>query len=378
MPHGGQIVVPSDSQSLDISTQTQQLDLAHGPVPLSDVTYGFIALTHSQIMTRLQHPPLSLSVVTQQAFITDYVAILNLAPSLSGLSLVQGQSQEGSNVLEPLPILLSVAFPTAALSTMMEVSQQPQQQNPIATTMVVFAEEKGNKSRLNLCSFNMKNPIPDHVIGIPVSSVSYTVEDSAGRTTSLSETANSYFISTPSKESTISKQNRVKTSIEWINKVGKKADNFRQHVRLGSKVSATVKGKLRLGARILQEGGLEKLFKQIFNVGAEEKLLNAFQCYLSTTAGPVAGLLFISTERLAFCSERPLTFTLPTGKLFRTPYKVMIPLKKIKVANQSENVNKPSQKYIQVVTVDKFEFWFMGFLKYQKAFKYIQQSISQS
>ncbi|KAJ4973243.1 hypothetical protein NE237_006417 [Protea cynaroides] len=215
----------------------------------------------------------------------------------------------------------------------------------------------------------MKNPIPDHVIGIPVSSVSYTVEDSAGRTTSLSETANSYFLSTPSKESTISKQYRVKTSIEWINKVGKKADNFRQHVRLGSKVSATVKGKLRLGARILQEGGLEKLFKQIFNVGAEEKLLNAFQCYLSTTAGPVAGLLFISTERLAFCSERPLTFTLPTGKLFRTPYKVMIPLKKIKVANQSENVNKPSQKYIQVVTVDKFEFWFMGFLKYQKAFK---------
>ncbi|KAJ4974907.1 hypothetical protein NE237_008081 [Protea cynaroides] len=193
----------------------------------------------------------------------------------------------------------------------------------------------------------MKNPIPDHVIGIPVSSVSYTVEDSAGRTTSLSETANSYFLSTPSKESTISKQYRVKTSIEWINKVGKKADNFRQHVRLGSKVSATVKGKLRLGARILQEGGLEKLFKQIFNVGAEEKLLNAFQCYLSTTAGPVAGLLFISTERLAFCSERPLTFTLPTGKLFRTPYKVMIPLKKIKVANQSENVNKPSQKYIQ-------------------------------
>ncbi|KAJ4973884.1 hypothetical protein NE237_007058 [Protea cynaroides] len=203
---------------------------------------------------------------------------------------------------------------------------------------------------------------------IPVSSVSFTVEDSVGKTT-VSETATSYFLSTPSKESPISKQNRVKTPIKWINKVGKKADDFKQHVKLGSKVSATVKGKLRLGARIFQEGGLEKLFKQIFNVRAGEKLLNAFQCYLSTTVGPVAGLLFISTERLAFCSERSLTFTLPTGEQIRTPYKVMIPLKKIKVANQSENVNKPSQKYIQVVTVDKFEFWFMGFLKYQKAFK---------
>ncbi|XP_043716157.1 putative GEM-like protein 8 [Telopea speciosissima] len=150
------------------------------------------------------------------------------------------------------------------------------------------------------------------------------------------------------------------------------------NIRLGPKVSAIMKGKLRLGARILQEGGVEKLFKQIFNVREGEKLLNASQCYLSTSAGPIAGLLFISDENVAFCSESSLTFTLPTKDVIRTPYKVMIPLKKIKGANQSENVNNPNQKYIQVVTVDKFEFWFMGFLNYQKAFKYIQQAISQS
>ncbi|KAJ4974988.1 hypothetical protein NE237_008162 [Protea cynaroides] len=194
----------------------------------------------------------------------------------------------------------------------------------------------------------MKNPIPDHVIGIPVGSVSYTVEKSASQTASVSETATPYFLSTPSKESPISKQYRVDTLLKWINKLLMKAEDFthgiHDHAKLGPKVTATVKGKLRLGARILQEGGVEKLFKEIFSVTAGEKLLNASQCYLSTTAGPIAGLLFISTERVAFCSERSLKFTLPTGERIRIPYKVMIPLKKIKGANESEHVNKPTQK----------------------------------
>lgn len=57
---------------------------------------------------------------------------------------------------------------------------------------------------------------------------------------------------------------------------------------------------------------------------------------------------------------------------------VLIPLTKIKIANQSENTKKPSQKYLEIVTTDNFEFWFMGFLHYQKAFKYLQQALSQA
>lgn len=57
---------------------------------------------------------------------------------------------------------------------------------------------------------------------------------------------------------------------------------------------------------------------------------------------------------------------------------VIIPLKKIKRVNQSENVKKPSQKYIEILTEDDFDFWFMGFLNYQKALKSIQQAISQA
>ena len=93
-------------------------------------------------------------------------------------------------------------------------------------------------------------------------------------------------------------------------------------VKLGPKLSETVKGKLSLGAKIIQEGGRKNIFKQIFGVKEGEQLLKASQCYLSTTSGPIAGLLFISTEKIAFCSERPLTFSSATGELIRTPYSV--------------------------------------------------------
>ncbi|KAK6146595.1 hypothetical protein DH2020_020464 [Rehmannia glutinosa] len=152
-----------------------------------------------------------------------------------------------------------------------------------------------------------------------------------------------------------------------------------RHMKLGPKLSETVKGKLSLGARILQVGGVEKVFKQKFNINRDdEKLLKASQCYLSTTAGPIAGLLFISNDRVAFCSERSIKVSSPTGKLLKVHYKVMIPLTKIKRAIETENVKKPTQKYVQLVTEDNFEFWFMGFLNHQTTLKYLHQAIHQA
>ena len=149
-------------------------------------------------------------------------------------------------------------------------------------------------------------------------------------------------------------------------------------MKLGPKITETLKGKLSMGARILQIGGVEKAFKKLFNVEEEEKLLKASQCFLSTTAGPISGLLFISTEKIAFCSQKSFKLSFPNGELVRIRYKVVIPLSKIKRVNQSENVKKPSQKYLEIVTVDNFDFWFMGFVNYKKAFKYIQNAISQA
>lgn len=177
-------------------------------------------------------------------------------------------------------------------------------------------------------------------------------------------------------------EGKIDSVLKRMKKLKKKAKNFAhgvlEHVRLGHKFTETVRWKLRLGAKILKVGGFEKVFKELFSVSEGEKLLKAFQCFLSTTAGPVAGLLFISTKKVYFCSERSIKVSSPDGEMVRFHYKVLIPLKKIKKVDLSENVRKPSAKYIEVTTWDNFDFWFMGFLNYQKSFKYLELAVSQS
>ncbi|KAK4768477.1 hypothetical protein SAY87_003618 [Trapa incisa] len=172
------------------------------------------------------------------------------------------------------------------------------------------------------------------------------------------------------------KKGRSKKNKKLKRKSSSFAYRIRDHVKLGPKLSETVKGKLRLGAKIIQEGGRENIFKQVFGMNEGEKLLKASQCYLSTTAGPIAGLLFSSTQKIAFCSERSIAIPTSTGQIIKTPYKVLIPTWKIKDAYESENINKPEQKYIEIVTEDGHNFWFMGFLRYKKAFRKLKKAIS--
>ncbi|XP_022890833.1 GEM-like protein 4 isoform X2 [Olea europaea var. sylvestris] len=213
-----------------------------------------------------------------------------------------------------------------------------------------------------------------NVIGIPINCMDRYPKGL------LSDPASQYsFAPSPSNEFFKIRKSRANSAILGMNKFGEWMNNFSQGIREhGPKLTETLKGKLRLGARILRVGCLEKVFKQNFSVSNGEKLLKASQCYLSTTAGPIAGLLFISTDKVAFRSERSIKLASPTGKQLKIHYKVMIPLGKIKRAYDSKNVKKPRQKYVQIVTEDKFEYWFMGFLNHRKAFKYLQQAISQT
>ncbi|RZB89626.1 GEM-like protein 4 isoform B [Glycine soja] len=172
---------------------------------------------------------------------------------------------------------------------------------------------------------------------------------------------------------TTSKQSRV---YSVANKLGRKTGSLSQGVQEHGlmNISETVKRKLSLGARILQVGGVEKVFKQFFSVREGERLLK-----VSTTSGPLAGLLFISTDKVAFCSERSMKVFTQKGHMLRIYYTVAIPLKKIKCVNhQSKNVQKPKQKYIGIVTEDNFDFWFMGIMKYQKTMKYLEQAVSHA
>lgn len=95
-------------------------------------------------------------------------------------------------------------------------------------------------------------------------------------------------------------------------------------VKTGPSVSETAWGKVNLTAKAITEGGFESLFKQIFETHPNEKLKNTFACYLSTSTGPVAGTLYLSTARVAFCSDRPLFFTAPSGQEAWSYYKVYI------------------------------------------------------
>ncbi|PIN04695.1 hypothetical protein CDL12_22769 [Handroanthus impetiginosus] len=238
-------------------------------------------------------------------------------------------------------------------------------------------ELQHNKSR-----FGKKNMHNEHVVGIPINSSEYAFSFKSSKALLPDPTAQYQLVPSPSKQYSKIRHNRVDSITTKMIKLGQSMDIFargiREHVRLGPKLSETVKGKLSLGARILQLGGVEKVFKQKFKVNRDdEKLLKACQCYLSTTAGPIAGLLFISNNTVAFCSERSIKVSSPTGKLLKVHYKVMIPLRKIKRAIESKNVEKPTQKYVHVVTEDNFEFWFMGFLNHQRTLKYLQQAIHQ-
>ncbi|CAL5354336.1 unnamed protein product [Camellia sinensis] len=215
---------------------------------------------------------------------------------------------------------------------------------------------------------------------------------------SANANARGYQISSSSIGSLKLKQNEV----NWMNKLGGKADNLANVIRehgwqknklkrfenpketnietnlLGPKITETVKRKLSLGAKIIRAGGVEKIFKHHFSIKEGEKLLKVSQCYLSTTAGPIGGLLFISTDKVAFCSDRSIKLSSPTGEFARIRYKVLIPVEKILRANESQNVKRPSKKYIEIVTMDNFDFWFMGFLNYHKTLKYLQQALSQA
>lgn len=172
---------------------------------------------------------------------------------------------------------------------------------------------------------------------------------------------------------------QIESFLNRVNRWSKAADilaeNFWSHLKLGGSISETIWGKLSLGAKLVAEGGVENLFKLSFSVGPSEKLVKTSACYLSTTTGPVVGLLFISTEKLAFCSDRPLSFTDSNGVIAWSYYRVVIPIGRLKSVNPSENVYKPSEKYIQIQTVDNHEFWFMGFVNYQKALKYLQEAV---
>ncbi|XP_049379564.1 GLABRA2 expression modulator-like [Solanum stenotomum] len=167
----------------------------------------------------------------------------------------------------------------------------------------------------------------------------------------------------------------------WRKKVGeatKKAEdiagNTWQHLKTSPSIADAALGRIAQGTKVLAEGGYDKIFRQTFEADPEEQLRNSFACYLSTSAGPVMGVLYLSTAKLAFCSDNPLPYS-NENKTEWSYYKVIIPLHQLKAIYPSLSRTNSLEKYIQVISIDNHEFWFMGFLNYTGAVKCLQDAL---
>jgi hypothetical protein len=54
---------------------------------------------------------------------------------------------------------------------------------------------------------------------------------------------------------------------------------------------------------------------------------------------------------------------------------VVLPLSQVKTVNPSSSMRNRAERYIQITTMDNHEFWFMGFVNYDKALKNLYEAL---
>ncbi|KAJ9673961.1 hypothetical protein PVL29_023485 [Vitis rotundifolia] len=201
--------------------------------------------------------------------------------------------------------------------------------------------------------------------------------------TTMPVESNPYISSSPAPASSM--KNTMDSVKDVLGKWGKKAaeatkkaedlaGNMWQHLKTGPSFADAAVGRIAQGTKVLAEGGYEKIFQQTFETVPEEQLQKSYACYLSTSAGPVMGILYLSTEKLAFCSDSPLSYKVGEQTEW-SYYKVVIPFHQLKAVNSSTSKVNPAEKYVQVISVDNHEFWFMGFVHYDSAVKNLQGAL---
>ncbi|CAN6226139.1 unnamed protein product [Urochloa humidicola] len=196
--------------------------------------------------------------------------------------------------------------------------------------------------------------------------------------------ANPYVLSAPSPNPPPkSATNYLK---EMFGMVGKKfneaarktegiAGDVWQHLKTGSSITDTAMGRIAQISKVISEGGYDKIFQQTFECLPDEKLKKAYVCYLSTSHGPIMGVLYLSTVKVAFGSDSPVKYVTEDNKTESSFYKVVLPLPHLRSVNPTASQQNPAERYIQVVTADNHEFWFMGFVNYDSAVKNLQEAV---
>jgi hypothetical protein len=93
-------------------------------------------------------------------------------------------------------------------------------------------------------------------------------------------------------------------------------------VKTGPSITDAAMGRIAQISKVISEGGYDKIFQQNFECLPDEKLKKTYACYLSTSHGPIMGVLYVSTAKLAFCSDSPVAYVTEDNKTASTIYKV--------------------------------------------------------
>ncbi|XP_030464980.2 GEM-like protein 1 [Syzygium oleosum] len=181
--------------------------------------------------------------------------------------------------------------------------------------------------------------------------------------------------------------NSVNNMCTTLNRCGKRFDdakqkaeelagNFWHHLRTSPSIRDAAIARLAQGTKMLKEGGRDKVFEHTFEILPQEEILKAYACYLSRPSGLVIGTLYLSNKRLVFGGDNPRQHA-PSGKQEWMYYKVDMLLDNLSFVTPGSKMLDPSEKYIQVVTRDGYDFWFMGFVSYDKALKNINEALQK-
>ncbi|XVE95221.1 hypothetical protein REPUB_Repub02eG0077300 [Reevesia pubescens] len=232
------------------------------------------------------------------------------------------------------------------------------------------------------------NPPPENWTNVSMGSQLHPnhgpVPISSSTATTMPAESNPYVSPAPVQSSSV-KKNKMESVKDVLGKLGKKAaddtkkakeiaGNMWQHLKTGPSFADAAVGRIAQSTKVLAEGGYEKIFRTTFENAPEEQLLKTYACYLSTSAGPVMGVLYVSTAKLAFCSDNPLSYQVGRQTQW-SYYKVVIQLYQLWAVNPSTSKANPSEKYIQIISVDNHEFWFIGFVHYDSAVKNLQGAL---
>ncbi|KAF8034772.1 hypothetical protein BT93_C0937 [Corymbia citriodora subsp. variegata] len=155
-------------------------------------------------------------------------------------------------------------------------------------------------------------------------------------------------------------------------------DNAWNHLTTNRSIIDSAIARLAQGRKMFKEGGRDKVFERTFEILPGEKFLKAYACHQSTSSGLVIGTLYLSTKRLIFHSDELRCNYTPSGQQKWDYSKEVLLLDQLSFVSRSLKGLDHSEKYIQVVTRDGYEFWFRGFVSYDKAIKNINEALQHN